>query len=148
MSSESIGEWLEPLVARLSQQERRKLMQQVAREMRRRNQERIKSNTNPDGTNFAPRLRQKSGSIKRTAMFSKLRLAKWMKIKTTPDSAAVEFAGRAASVASVHHYGLSERVSRNGPLHKYTQRRLLGHSKNDIEELADIVLDHITSTMK
>lgn len=147
MSSENIGEWLEPLVAKLGQQERRKLMQSIAREMRRRNQQRIKQQVDPTGQPFAPRLRQKKGSIKRQAMFSRLRLARWLKIDTTPESAAIQFAGRAASVAAIHQYGLSDRVSRLGPLHKYKERQLLGHSKGDIDHLAGMVLDHITSGM-
>ena len=60
-------EWVGPLLAKLDDQQRRALARNVARDLRRRQRERIRAQTNPDGTPYAPRkeqrLRAKQGSI-------------------------------------------------------------------------------------
>lgn len=69
--------------------------------------------------------RSKKGRIKRQ-MFAKLRTTKYLKTAATEDSASVQFDGKVQRIARVHHYGLRDRVRRNGPEARYPARRLLG----------------------
>nr|DAV90956.1 MAG TPA: virion morphogenesis protein [Caudoviricetes sp.] len=104
------------------------MMRQLAQELRRSQQQNIRLQRNPDGTAFEPRrvtARSKKGRIKRQ-MFAKLRTTKYLKTAATADSASVQFDGKVQRIARVHHYGLRDRVRRNGPEARYPARRLLG----------------------
>nr|DAI67527.1 MAG TPA: virion morphogenesis protein [Caudoviricetes sp.] len=104
------------------------MMRQLAQELRRSQQQNIRLQRNPDGTTFEPRrvtARSKKGRIKRQ-MFAKLRTTKYLKTAATADSASVQFDGKVQRIARVHHYGLRDRVRRNGPEARYPARRLLG----------------------
>ncbi|RUR46200.1 phage virion morphogenesis protein [Vreelandella populi] len=143
---QQLDSWLTPLIEKLSPRERRVLAREVARDLRIANRERIKAQTNPDGTPFEPRtqLRGRQGQVRRKAMFTKLRTAKHLRIKTTADEAAVQFAGRVAKIARVHHYGLRDRVEPGGPMHKYARRELVGITGADKNRIANSVLNHLT----
>lgn len=54
------------------------------------------------------------------------------KAQAGADAAEVAFVPGVQRLARVHHYGLRDRVSRRGPVVKYTQRSLLGIN-TDIE---------------
>lgn len=135
--------WLEPLINKLSTAERAKLARSIGTELRKSNQARIKAQRNVDGTPYAPRKQQKTGRIKRRAMFYKLRQSKYLKIKTTPNSVAIGFFSSVASIARVHHYGLRDRVRPNGPDVQYEKRELLGFSKDDEALIMDKVIEHL-----
>lgn len=143
---QQLEEWLTPLINQLGTKERRVLAREVARDLRIANRERIKAQTNPDGTPYEPRteLRGRSGRIRRKAMFTKLRTAKYLRIKTTADTAEMGFLGRVARIARVHHYGLRDRVERGGPQHQYARRELIGITAKDADRIADSVLNHLT----
>lgn len=151
MSNEyqQLEEWITPLINNLSLQERRALARNVARDLRRRQRERIRAQTNPDGTLFAPRkpqsFRAKQGSIRRRAMFSKLSNAKWLKATAQGDTAVVGFFGNVARIATTHQRGLRDRVSRDGPRVEYAQRELLGFTTLDREHIMDSVLTHLST---
>ena len=142
---QQLEEWLTPLINKLGPKERRVLAREVARDLRIANRDRIKAQTNPDGTPFEPRneLRGRSGRIRRKAMFTKLRTAKYLRIKTTADTAEMGFLGRVARIARVHHYGLRDRVERGGPQHQYARRELIGITAKDADRIADSVLNHL-----
>src|SRR5690606_1663008 len=117
-----------------------------ARGLRRNQAQRIAQQQNPDGSAFEPRkprLREKKGRIRRTAMFGKLRTAKFMRVKYNPDSAGVEFAARVQRIARVHQDGGSDRVSRNGPRVRYPQRQLLGFSREDLRLIQNLLVNHL-----
>ncbi|HDS1151318.1 TPA: phage virion morphogenesis protein [Pluralibacter gergoviae] len=139
---QQIDEWLSALLARLEPQARKRMLREVAREVRRSQQQNIRMQRNPDGSGYEPRrvtARTKKGRIKRQ-MFSKLRTAKYLKAVAGTDSATVEFDARVQRIARVHHYGLRDRVSRKGPQVQYAQRRLLGIN-DEVEDLTrDILL--------
>ena len=123
-----VDDWLSALLANLEPAARTRMMRQLAQELRRSQQQNIRLQRNPDGTAFEPRrvtARSKKGRIKRQ-MFAKLRTTKYLKTAATADSASVQFDGKVQRIASVHHYGLRERVRRNGPEARYPARRLLG----------------------
>ncbi|KAI3489589.1 hypothetical protein L1887_46640 [Cichorium endivia] len=118
------------------------MMRQLAQELRRSQQQNIRLQRNPDGTAFEPRrvtARSKKGRIKRQ-MFAKLRTTKYLKTAATADSASVQFDRKVQRIARVHHYGLRDRVRRNGPETRYAERRLLGVNY-DVEVLTrDLLL--------
>ncbi|WP_373963340.1 phage virion morphogenesis protein [Kosakonia sacchari] len=123
-----VDDWLAALLANLEPAARKRMMHELAHELRRNQQNNIRLQRNPDGTAYEPRrvtARTKKGRIKRQ-MFTKLRTAKYLKTAAGADSASVQFAGQVQRIARVHHYGLRDRVSRKGPEIRYSQRRLLG----------------------
>ncbi|ELT3495217.1 phage virion morphogenesis protein [Citrobacter freundii] len=123
-----VDEWLAALLANLEPAARQRMMRELAQELRRNQQQNIRLQCNPDGTAFEARrvtARSKKGRIKRQ-MFAKLRTTKYLKTAATADSASVQFEGKVQRIARVHHYGLRDRVRRNGPEARYPARRLLG----------------------
>lgn len=123
-----MDEWLTALLANLEPAARQRMMRELAQELRRNQQNNIRLQRNPDGSGYEPRkvtARTKKGRIKRQ-MFSKLRTAKYLKTAASADSASVQFTGKVQRIARVHHYGLRDRVIRNGLQIQYTKRRLLG----------------------
>ncbi|EEY7574882.1 phage virion morphogenesis protein [Escherichia coli] len=123
-----VDDWLATLLANLEPAARNRMMRQLAQELRRSQQQNIRLQRNPDGTAFEARrvtARSKKGRIKRQ-MFAKLRTTKYLKTAATADSASVQFDGKVQRIARVHHYGLRDRVRRNGPEARYPARRLLG----------------------
>lgn len=146
---QALEDWAAPLLARLEAKERRRLARAIARDLRRSQRERIKSQTNPDGTPYVPRKPQKwrarQGGIRRKAMFSKLSTAKWLKATARGDAAVVGFFGSVARLARTHQYGLRDRVDRDGPTIEYPQRELLGFTDHDRELIVDSLLTHLGS---
>lgn len=134
-----VDDWLAALLANLEPAARNRMMRQLAQELRRSQQLNIRLQRNPDGTAFEARrvtARSKKGRVKRQ-MFAKLRTTKYLKTAATADSASVQFDGRVQRIARVHHYGLRDRVRRNGPEARYPARRLLGVN----DEAETITLD-------
>lgn len=133
---------LQGLLAALGPGERRGLAREIAADLRRSNQRRIAAQQNPDGTPFEPRkprLRAKAGRIRR-AMFSRLRTGRFLRVQSDANAALVTITGRAARIARTHHYGLLDRVGRNGPEYRYPQRRVLGYSDADRDAIAERVI--------
>ncbi|WP_420300796.1 phage virion morphogenesis protein [Enterobacter sp. BNK-8] len=129
-----VDDWLAALLANLEPAARNRMMRQLAQKLRRSQQQNIRLQRNPDGTAFEARrvtARSKKGRIKRQ-MFAKLRTTKYLKTAATADSASVQFERNVQRIARVHHYGLRDRVRRNGPEARYPARRLLG--VNDVVE--------------
>nr|WP_197378094.1 phage virion morphogenesis protein [Ralstonia pseudosolanacearum] len=114
--------WLAGMLTKLDAPARRVLARAVAAELRRRQAARIAEQRNPDGSPYVPRkpqLRHRAGRIRR-AMFVRLRLARHMKTEADANIAVVTFAGNAQRIAKVHHFGLRDRVNKNGLTAKET----------------------------
>lgn len=145
---DALAGWVEPLLRKLDPAERRKLMKEVSRDLRKNNQGRMKQQQAPDGQRWELRktrnLRGKRGGIRKKAMFTKLRTAKYLKIRTSPDSAGLAFTGVAGRIAYIHHYGLRAKVDPDGPDYHYPARELLGFSRSDLDLIADRILNHIS----
>lgn len=143
----ALEDWAGALLAKLEPGARRQLNQQIGRELRRSQQQRVAAQRNPDGTAYAPRkprkLRSKQGRIKRQ-MFSKLRQARHLKLRSTADAIAVSFMGRVARIARVHQYGLRDRPERGQAEVQYERRELLGFTDADLELIRDQLLQHLT----
>ena len=123
-----VDAWLAALLAQLEPAARKKMLREVARDVRRIQQENITAQRSPDGTAWEPRrvsARSKKGRIRR-GMFAKLKTAKYLKAQAGEDAAEVTFIPAVQKLARVHHHGLRDRVSRRGPMVKYAERPLLG----------------------
>lgn len=145
----ALEDWAGVLLAKLDPSARRKLNQNIARELRRNQQQRIASQRNPDGSPFEPRkpkrdLRGKQGRIKRQ-MFSKLRQAKHLKLQSDASSIAIGFMQRTSRLARVHQYGLRDRPGRNAPDVQYARRELLGFTQADLDLIRDRLLEHLVT---
>ncbi|ENZ7156908.1 TPA: phage virion morphogenesis protein [Klebsiella pneumoniae] len=120
--------WLDALLAGLEPAARKRMLRDLAQQLRRSQQNNIRMQRNPDGTAYEPRrvtARTKQGRIRRQ-MFAKLRTTKYLKAVASHDTASVEFESRVQRIARVHPYGLRDRVSRKGMEVRYAKRRLLG----------------------
>ena len=132
------------LLASLSPAGRRKLAGEIAKELRKSQQQRIKQQKAPDGSPYQARKRQplraKNGRIKR-AMFQKLRTSRYMKATGRENSAVVEFTGKVQRIARVHQYGLKDRPNANAKDVQYDERQLLGFSQKDLKHIELLVID-------
>lgn len=125
-----VDAWLAALLSQLEPAARKKMLREVARDVRRIQQANITAQRSPDGTAWEPRrvsARSKKGRIRR-GMFAKLKTAKYLKAQAGSDVAEVTFIPAVQRLARVHHYGLRDRISRRGPMVKYAERPLLGVS--------------------
>lgn len=131
------------LLAALSPAGRRRLTVDIAKKLRQRQQQRIKSQKAPDGTPYAPRksqpLRAKKGRIKRE-MFAKLRTNRYMKASGNDSAAVVEFTGKVQRIARVHQLGLKDKPGRNSAEVQYPARQLIGFDKVSIQMIKDEIL--------
>lgn len=128
------------LLAALSPAGRRKLAGDIAKELRKSQQQRIKQQKAPDGTPYQARKRQplraKTGRIKR-AMFQKLRTSRYMKASGRENSAVVEFTGKVQRIARVHQYGLKDRPNIHAQDVQYPERQLLGFDRATIQQIEE-----------
>lgn len=134
------------LLASLSPAGRRKLAGEIAKELRKSQQQRIKQQKNPDGSPYQARKRQplraKTGRIKR-AMFQKLRASRYMKATGRENSAVVEFTGKVQRIARVHQYGLKDRPNPHAKDVQYPERQLLGFSREDKQLVETLIIKHL-----
>ena len=136
----ALGTWLQPLLQRLSPQAQAQMMRRVAIELRKRNQQRTRSQVDTEGQPFVPR---KSGDGQ--PMFRELTLARYFKTKATTNTAQVGFTGSAARIASVHNIGRTDVVNKaKGIRHAYPRRQLLGISEEDQAFVQEVILDYLS----
>ena len=131
-----VDAWLAALLSQLEPAARKKMLREVARDVRRIQQANITAQRSPDGTAWEPRrisARSKKGRIRR-GMFAKMKTAKYLKAQAGADAAEVTFVPAVQKLARVHHYGLRDRASRRGPMVKYAERPLLGVNQ-EVESL-------------
>lgn len=138
------------LIASLQPAARQELARRIAAQLRARNQKRIAAQQNPDGTPFAPRkpqLRHKIGRLKRQ-MFSKLRTARYLKAKGTPNEAIVSFTEQVSRIALVHHHGLRDKVNKKTGLEAdYPARQLLGIPPDDEALIAELCTAYLADRL-
>lgn len=134
------------LIAALSPAGRRRMTADIAKKLRQRQQQRIKSQKAPDGSPFAPRKRQpvraKKGRIKRE-MFAKLRTNRYMKATGNDSAAVVEFTGKVQRIARVHQLGLMDKASRQSKSVLYPARILLALNESDISSVQEVIFKHL-----
>ncbi|EFJ7469123.1 phage virion morphogenesis protein [Escherichia coli] len=139
------------LIAAISPAGRRKLATEIAKELRRSQQQRIKQQIAPDGTPYQARKRQplraKKGRIKR-AMFQKLRTSRYMKASGRNNTAVVEFTGKVQRIARIHQFGLKDRPNPYAQDVQYPERQLLGFSQKDNFLVEDIIVRNLTNAFE
>lgn len=139
---------LNGLISALSPAARRKLAGEIAKELRKSQQQRIKLQKAPNGSPYQARKRQplraKTGRIKR-AMFQKLRTSRYMKATGRENSAVVEFTGKVQRIARIHHYGLKDRPNPHSQDVQYSERQLLGFCNDDKQLVDKLILRSLSS---
>ena len=134
------------LIGALAPASRRKLASEIAKELRRSQQQRIKQQKAPDGTPYQARKRQplraKKGRIKR-AMFQKLRTSRYMKASGRNDAAVVEFTGKVQRIAQIHQLGLKDRPNLHVQDVQYPERQLLGFGQDDKKLIENLIFNYI-----
>ena len=142
-----VEEWLGALLSQLEPAARKKMLHEVAHDVRRIQQNNITMQHSPDGTAWEPRrvtARTKPGRIRRK-MFAKLRTAKFLEAQSNDKEALVTFSSNVQRLARVHHFGLREKLKFNGAYVQYSQRKLLGIN-SDVELCVENkLLDHLLS---
>lgn len=146
---EALETWAAPLLRKLGAAERGKLARSLAHQLRRNQQQRVKAQTNPDGSKYSPRkkrdIRGKKGRVRRKLeMFQKLRKVAYLKAQGDGSAISVGFTGRVARIARVHQYGLRDRAESNAPQVQYDQREVLGFTDADLDLIRDSLLAHLT----
>ncbi|MCJ5285541.1 phage virion morphogenesis protein [Klebsiella variicola] len=125
----------------------RRMTADIAKKLRQRQQQRIKSQKAPDGSPFAPRKRQpvraKKGRIKRE-MFAKLRTNRYMKATGNDSAAVVEFTGKVQRIARVHQLGLKDKPSPKSAAVEYPQRQLMGFTDDDRQLVESVIIDNLS----
>lgn len=115
---EALETWLSPLLQKLDGRGRVQLACKAAQQLRRSQQQRKCNQVNPNGSPFGARkprdLRGKKDRIKRR-MFEKLKMARYLKAKGSPQQAVIGFVSRVSRIARVHQYGLKDRAERGAP---------------------------------
>lgn len=138
---------LDALLARLTPTARAALAREVARSLRGSQAKRIAAQHNPDGSPFEPRkpqkLRRRKGRL-RAAMFTRLKMARHLKARSNASEAVVAFVGRATRIATVHQFGLRDRVNRRGDtMAHYPQRELLGFTEAERNTIETALVNHL-----
>ena len=144
---EALVEHLGTMLNQLSDIERKKLESNIGRKLRASQKSRITKQKNPDGSAYVlrkPRLTDKKNKIK-NKMFNLIKNAKYMRTERTAQGLAIGFAGRVAFIARVHHFGLKDKVDRDGPVVKYASRELLGFTDEEIKMIENDVLDYLSA---
>jgi len=138
------------LLRRVDAGERSKILRVMARTLRNSQAARITRQQDPDGQPFAARKPQptgrlrRGGTIKRKAMFRKLRNTSNLKAGSSDAEAWVGFSGRAARIARVHQEGLEDVPAKGAKPVRYARRVLLGDTEAERQVLLDILSAHVT----
>lgn len=138
--------WADGLLAAMEPAARRQLAGEMARQLRDSQAKRIRANIQPDGNPMAPRkpqpkLKKNRGRLRRK-MFFKISSPTWLKARANEHQALVEFAGTANRLATIHQYGLKDRIK--GREISYPARELLGITEQERDQLETTLLAHLT----
>ncbi|WP_323947178.1 phage virion morphogenesis protein [Aeromonas caviae] len=138
--------WADGLLASMEPAARRQLAGEIARTLRASQALRIRGNIQPDGSPMAPRkpqpkLKKNRGRLRRK-MFFKISNTAWLKARANEHQALVEFVGTANRLATIHQYGLKDRIK--GREISYPARELLGITAQERDQLETTLLAHLT----
>lgn len=138
--------WADGQLASMEPAARRQLAGEMARTLRASQTKRIRANIQPDGNPMTPRkpqpkLKKGRGRLRRK-MFFKISNTTWLKARASEQQAVVEFVGTANRLATIHQYGLKDRIK--GREIRYPARELLGITHQEVERLEELLLAHLT----
>ncbi|MGC0889309.1 phage virion morphogenesis protein [Pantoea agglomerans] len=138
-----VDAWLAALLSQLEPAARKKMLREVAHDVRRIQQANITAQRSPDGTAWEPRrvsARSKKGRIRR-GMFAKLKTAKYLKIQAATDHSEVSFNGNVQRIAKVHHFGLKERINKRSKIEvRVKVRQLIGLNDQVTNSINDALI--------
>ena len=140
------------LLRRVDAGERSKILRVMARTLRSSQALRIARQQEPDGQRFAARKAQpvgrlrRGGTIKRKAMFRKLRNTSNLKAGATDTEAWVGFNGRAARIARVHQEGLEDAPAKGVKPVRYARRMLLGDTGAERQAVLDVLFAYVANS--
>ncbi|MCP9269364.1 phage virion morphogenesis protein [Xenorhabdus sp. XENO-1] len=77
-------------------------------------------------------------TTRRNPMFQRLRAAKFLRMRTSAETAVVGFQGKAAAIARQHQYGLEGSINALART-RYPQRELLGLSEHEKLKLIEMI---------
>ena len=148
---ELLEPWLEAHLAALSPARRTAVARKVGQALRRANTKRIAANVQPDGSAMEKRKRRarlrdrESKAAKSGRMFPKLRLARSISIRATPEGVEVGYNNpMIAHTARAHQFGLVDHVGKTSDgrkvTTKYPVRVLLGFGPKDREGVLEVVM--------
>ncbi len=139
-----LDDWLKSAVAALAPAARKRLLRDIARDLRKRNQARITRQVAPDGEKWKPRKKSPRGKVRTAArMLIGLRAARRMRVKVKADGAEIGYEGRTARIAAVHQFGGMDAVAEGGPRVRYPARPVLGISVGDREWIRTEVIERL-----
>lgn len=138
--------WADGLLTSMEPTARRQLAVDMARKLRASQAKRIRANLQPDGSPMDPRkpqpkLKKGRGRLRRK-MFFKISNTTWLKARASEQQAVVEFVGTANRLATIHQYGLKDRIK--GREISYPARELLGITEQERDQLETTLLAHLS----
>lgn len=148
---ERFEQWAAPLIAALSDVQCRRLASDIGRQLKRSTSRRIAQQANLDGSPYEPRkprLRDQRDSIRREAMFKKIRSSKYLLLRTSAEGIALGYLGRLARIARVHQEGLTDKPQPGGPDVEYPERQLLGFTDDDADMVREAIMKHLEHASK
>lgn len=117
---------------------RSKLMRRIALALKSENKKRMQAQESPDGDAWAERKNPPKPGRPRKMMAG---LKKHLKHTSSANHAAVGFKGYAAKIALVHHRGLEDFITSEGPKVRYEMREILGIADGDADLISDLFLE-------
>lgn len=99
----------------------------------------------PEEQNKGAGTYRRKGSIRRAAMFRKLRNGRNLRAGATDREAWVGFAGRVSEIASVSQEGLMDKPSGKAKPVRYARRTLLGVTDAQAGAMLDLLLRHLNN---
>ncbi|PHM38583.1 phage virion morphogenesis protein [Xenorhabdus innexi] len=85
-------------------------------------------------------------TTRRDPLFPRLRTARFLRMRTTPESAVVGFQGKAAAIARQHQYGLTGSMNALAQV-RYPRRELLGISESEKVKLIEMIYHDLAGTV-
>jgi len=148
VGAERLNVTLDRMIEALKPSGRKRLLNAVVRKVAAANRARIGQNVTPEGAPMEPRIARPGGKSRKKPrrMFLKLKSAGRLRFKTWPERARVFFTDQ--KIASVHHYGLRDRIDRKlNRMVQYPARPLLGVSEADKDMVEATLLDHFVEAL-
>lgn len=138
-----LRQWAADYIERLEPKARKILMMKLARQTRSTNQKRMQQQVNPDGSPWDARA-PVDGKTSRRKMMVKLRQNKRLRIRARADEFSLRFTTASSRIARVHHFG--QRDEKNFGA-QYPERRLLGLTDQDRDDLRELLINHLTDNL-
>lgn len=145
---DALEPWLDGYLQRLKPGQRMQLARKVGQLLRRLNAERILANVQPDGSAMEPRKEGKRRRRRKGKMFPRVGLARNLRVFPGHDEVELRFSAKVAGTASVHHFGLPDKVDKRIPNSikiRYPARQLLGIPPEDRDAIMEAALAWLES---